>query len=102
MFAKHVQQDDVDRELSEIERSNSDTDGSLEELLTKWRMPLLVTTSLAVFQQLTGHSNLLNFTSDIFLLSGFRGAAPAVVLGVVKVIATIMAILWVRNDAVTV
>lgn len=88
-------------ELLEIERTDSDTDGSLKELLTNWRIPLLVTTSLAVFQQLTGHSNLLNFTSDIFRLSGFRGTAPAVLLGVVKVIATTIAILWVRSDAAT-
>lgn len=74
------------------------TQGSLRELLTKWRIPLVITTALAVFQQLTGHANVLNYTSDIFQLSGFKGAAPAVVLGVVKVIATLVAILWVRIE----
>lgn len=91
-----VSQDEVDAELFQMEIGNAGAKGSLLELVTKWRTPLVITTTLAVFQQLTGHANVLNFAGEIFLMSGFRGAAPAVVLGVVKVVATILAIVLVR------
>lgn len=90
-------QDEVDAELLQMEIGDAGAKGSLKELITKWRKPLVITTTLAVFQQLTGHANVLNFAGDIFRMSGFRGAAPAVVLGVVKVVATVLAIMWVRK-----
>eukprot|EP00903_Cladosiphon_okamuranus_P016879 g15562.t2 len=89
-------QGDVDAEIRQIEQSDRDAQGSLRELLTQWRLSLLVTTTLAVFQQLTGQTNVLNFTAEIFRASGFAAiAAPAVWLGSIKVIFTIIAIAYV-------
>lgn len=96
-IALFASQDEVDAELLQMEIGNAGAKGSLRELITKWRTPLVITTTLAVFQQLTGHANVVNFAGDIFRMSGFRGAAPAVVLGVVKVVATVLAIVLVRN-----
>lgn len=90
-------QEDVNIEIREIELIDRDTTGSLRELLTEWGAPLAVTTTLSVCQQLTGQSNVLNFTQEIFRKSHFRAAAPAVVLGVVKVISTIIAIVYVSS-----
>lgn len=80
-----------------MEMSEANAKGSLRELVTHWCMPLVITTSLSVFQQLTGNSNILAYTADIFRLSGIRGTAPAVVLGMIKVIATLVAILKVSH-----
>lgn len=90
-------QEEVLEEINQIGLGNPDGQGNLRELFTKWRTPLLISTSLAAFQQLTGHSNVLNYTADIFHLSGFKGGAPVVVLGIVKVIATAVAIVWVSG-----
>ena len=93
-------QDDVDAEMRQIELSERDAEGSLRELLTQWRPSLLVTTTLAVFQQLTGQTNVLNYTAEIFRASGFAAiAAPAVWLGSIKVIFTIVAIAYVSRLA---
>lgn len=92
-----VLQGDVDLEIREIEFVDRDSTGSLKELLTEWGAPLAVTTTLSVCQQLTGQSNVLNFTQEIFRKSHFRAAAPAVVLGFVKVLSTIIAIVYVSN-----
>lgn len=88
----------MDAEIRQIELSDRDAQGSLRELLTKWRLPLLVTTTLAIFQQLTGQTNVLNFTVEIFQASGFGViAAPALWLGSTKVIFTIIAIMYVSR-----
>eukprot|EP00752_Nemacystus_decipiens_P003743 g3448.t1 len=89
-------QEDVDAEIHQIELSDWDAQGSLRGLLTQWRLPLVVTTTLAVFQQLTGQTNVLNYTVQIFQASGLAAiAAPAVWLGTVKVVLTIIAIAYV-------
>lgn len=89
----------MDEEILHIELSDQDAQGSLRELLTQWRLPLTVTTTLAVFQQLTGQTNVLNFTVDIFQASGFGAiAAPAVWLGSIKVVVTIIAIAYVSRS----
>ncbi|CAM9359074.1 unnamed protein product [Ascophyllum nodosum] len=90
-------QDEAEAELREIELNDPEAKSSIRELLTKWSVPLMITTTLAIFQQLSGHANVLNFTEDIFEGSGFEGPAPAVILGIVKVIATIVAIMWVDH-----
>lgn len=93
-------QDDVDAEIRQIELSDRDAQGSLRELLTQWRLPLLVTTTLAVFQQLTGQTNVLNYTVEIFQASGLAAiAAPAVWLGSIKVVFTIFAIAYVSRQS---
>lgn len=81
--------------MCQIELSERDAKGTLSELLTEWRLPLLVTTTLAVSQQLTGQTNILSFTAAISRASGFRTTAPAVILGVVKVVMTIITIAFV-------
>lgn len=75
-----------------MELSEANVESSLRELLSTWRKPLVITTSLAVFQQLTGNGNILNYTAEIFRMARVRGPAPAVTLGVVKVLATAVAI----------
>lgn len=85
--------------MRRIELSDLNARGSLQELVSTWPVPLLVTTTLAVFQQLTGQANVLNFTVDIFEASGFRGPAPAVWLGLVKVVYTIVAITYVSFNS---
>lgn len=92
-------QDEAYSELRDIELNDPDAKSTVKELLSKWPIPLLITTLLAIFQQLSGHTNVLNFTADIFEVSGFEGPAPAVLLGFVKVVATVLAILWVRSRA---
>lgn len=81
--------------MSQIELSDQSAKGSLRELLTEWRLPLLVTTTLAVVQQLTGQSNILSFTAAISRASGFSATTPAVVFGTIKVAATIVTIAFV-------
>ncbi|CAM9221391.1 unnamed protein product [Ectocarpus sp. 6 AP-2014] len=87
--------DDVETELRQIELFDRNAKGSLMELTTKWRIPLLVTIALSIFQQLGGQANVLNFNVEILRAAGFNAGAPAVVLGMVKVLSTIIAITWV-------
>ncbi|CAN0584903.1 unnamed protein product, partial [Ectocarpus sp. 12 AP-2014] len=72
--------DDVETELRQIELFDRNAKGSLMELTTEWRIPLLVTTALSVFQQLGGQANVLNFNAEILRAAGFNAGAPAVVL----------------------
>lgn len=89
-------QEEVDAELRQMELSDRDAQGTLRELLTQWRLPLLVTTTLAVFQQLSGQSNVLNYMAEIQQASGFAAiAAPAVWLGCVKLFFTSLAIFFI-------
>lgn len=81
-----------------MDASESGAQGSLRDLVVHWRTPLLITTLLAVFQQLTGNANILNYTSEIFEMVGLRGSMPIVVLGLVKVVATLVAILKVSSE----
>ncbi|CAM9624567.1 unnamed protein product [Ectocarpus sp. 8 AP-2014] len=87
--------DDVETELRQIELFDRNAKGSLMELTTEWRIPLLVIIALSVFQQLGGQANVLNFNVEILRAAGFNAGAPAVVLGMVKVLSTIIAITWV-------
>lgn len=80
-----------------MELSDPESTGSLGELVTRWRAPLAITTSLAVLQQLTGNGNILNHSPSIFRMAHFKGPAPVVMLGVVKVVATVVAILKVMS-----
>ncbi|CAM9247455.1 unnamed protein product, partial [Hapterophycus canaliculatus] len=99
--ARHVllkirnNEEEVNLEIREIEFIDRDTTGSLKELFTEWGAPLAVTIILSVCQQLIGQSNVLNFTQEILRRSHFRAKAPAVVLGVVKVVSTVIAIIYV-------
>lgn len=81
--------------MCQIEVSDRGATGSLRELVTEWRLPLLVTTTLAVFQQLTGQCNILSFTAAISRASGFRTTTPAVIFGAIKVVVTVITIAWV-------
>lgn len=76
-----------------METSAASTKGSLRELLNCWRKPLIVSTSLAVSQQLTGNAVILNYTAEIFRMAGVVGSVHTVVLGGVKVLATVIAII---------
>lgn len=80
-----------------MEQNETNAEGSLRELLCFWWKPLIVTTSLAVLQQLTGNANILNYAAEIFRLAGITGTAPALWLGLVKVVATLIAILKVSH-----
>lgn len=84
-----------------MELSEKDSRGGLIDLLNTWRTPLAITTSLAVLQQLTGNGNILNYTQAIFQMAQVRGPAPVVTLGVVKVLATVVAILKVRVSRIS-
>lgn len=85
-------QEAVDAELMAMELTEADGKGNWWELLTKWRMQLIIATALAIFQQLTANANLLNYSQLVFETAGCQDCSPAVVLGVVKLVATVVAV----------
>lgn len=76
-----------------MDSTEKESTGGVGELVKAWGTPLAITTSLAILQQLTGNGNILNYTAAIFHMAKVNGPAPVVMLGVVKVLATMVAIL---------
>lgn len=90
-------QEEIDAELFQMDSTEKESTGGVGELVKAWGTPLAITTSLAILQQLTGNGNILNYTAAIFHMAKVNGPAPVVMLGVVKVLATMVAILKVDD-----
>jgi MFS transporter, SP family, arabinose:H+ symporter len=85
-----------DAELDAIIGSiHLDTSSSKEPLFKRqYRVPILLAIALAAFNQLSGINAVLYYLNDIFVSAGFSrlsGALQAVVVGVVNLMATLLA-----------
>jgi sugar porter (SP) family MFS transporter len=99
---EHIKEEQLERELADIRRSLSEArqQMGIRELLTpRLRAALMVGVGLAVFQQLVGINTVIYYAPTIFQRAGFASASSAIlatsVVGVVNVLATIVAILLV-------
>jgi len=100
-LGKAATQQRVDDELKAMERkavkedpSGKDEARKFTEIFTKssYRQPLLVGTSLMLFQQITGQPSVLYYAAQIFQDAGFSAASDAtrvsVILGAFKLLIT--------------
>lgn len=89
-----IGEEQVDRELAEIETSlHSDTKG---EQLFQWRyrFPIFLAMSIALFNQLSGINAILYYINDIFARAGFSktsGDLQAVLIGLTNLVFTTIA-----------
>lgn len=97
-----IKEEQLEQELADIHRSLSEErlQRGIRELFTpRLRGALMVGVGLAVFQQLVGINTVIYYAPTIFQQAGFASASSAIlatsVVGVVNVLATIMAILLV-------
>ena len=97
-----IKEEQLEQELADIRRSLSEErlQRGIRELFTpRLRGALMVGVGLAVFQQLVGINTVIYYAPTIFQQAGFASASSAIlatsVVGVVNVLATIMAILLV-------
>jgi SP family galactose:H+ symporter-like MFS transporter len=91
-------EENVDREIDEIQSSLSGQKGGRAELLNPLVKPALVIgVALAIFQQVTGINTVIYYAPKIFQFAGIVAASSAilatVLVGVVNVIFTVVAIL---------
>ncbi len=99
---EHIKGEQLEHELADIRRSLSEErqQVGVRELFTpRLRGALIVGVGLAVFQQLVGINTVIYYAPTIFEQAGFASASSAIlatsVVGVVNVLATIVAILLV-------
>ena len=99
---EHIKEEQLEQELADIRRSLSEErqQGGVRELFTpRLRVALIVGVGLAAFQQFVGINTVIYYAPTIFEQAGFASAASAIlatsVVGVVNVLATIVAILLV-------
>ena len=99
---EHIKEEHLEQELADIRRSLSEVrlQGGIHELFTpRLRAVLMVGVGLAVFQQLVGINTVIYYAPTIFQQAGFASASSAIlatsVVGVVNVLATIVAMLLV-------
>lgn len=88
---------DVQAELKEIVGSIEVEQSSHSESLFKrrYRVPILLAITIAVFNQLSGINAVLYYLNDIFVAAGFSrvsGSLQAVIVGAVNLAATLLAI----------
>jgi sugar porter (SP) family MFS transporter len=93
---KIVGEEDPDRALAEIVASIDAEHGHGEEPLfsAKYRLPILLAVSLAMFNQFSGINAVLYYLNDIFAKAGFSkvsGDLQAVAVGATNLLFTIMA-----------
>lgn len=96
---EHIQGEHPDQALAEIRQSLLEERqqlGARELLSPQLRFALIVGVGLAVFQQLVGINTVIYYAPTIFQQAGFTSASSAIlatsVVGVVNVLATILAI----------
>jgi sugar porter (SP) family MFS transporter len=96
---EHIKGAQLEQELADIRRSLSEERQQLgvRELFTsRLRWALIVGVGLAIFQQLVGVNTVIYYAPTIFEQAGFSSASSAIlatsVIGVVNVLATIVAI----------
>ena len=96
---EHIQGSDVDKELADIRaslREERRQAGFRELLQPGIRTALIVGVGLAIFQQFVGVNTVIYYAPTIFQQAGFASANAAIlatsVVGVVNVVATIVAI----------
>ena len=96
---EHIQGANVDKELADIRasiREDRQQAGFRELLRPGIRTALIVGVGLAVFQQLVGVNTVIYYAPTIFQSAGFASANAAIlatsVVGVVNVVATVVAI----------
>jgi sugar porter (SP) family MFS transporter len=99
---EHIKGEQLEQELADIHRSLSEErqQGGVRELFTPLlRAALIVGAGLAVFQQFVGINTVIYYAPTIFEQAGVASASRAIlatsVVGVVNVLATIVAILLV-------
>ena len=88
---------DLEAELQDIVASiHLDRQAKAEPLLSrKYRLPIFLAVSLAIFNQLTGINAIIYYLNDIFAAAGFNSLSSgkqAVYVGVANLIATLAAI----------
>ncbi len=90
-----VGEEDVDRALADIEASLRSSHGPTERLFQwKYRVPVLLAVSLAMFNQLSGINAILYYLNDIFERAGFSkvsGDLQAVIVGLTNLVFTVLA-----------
>ncbi len=96
---EHIKGEQLEQELADIRHSLSEQQQQtrVREFFTpRLRMALIVGVGLAVFQQFVGINTVIYYAPTIFQQAGFASASSAIlatsVVGVVNVIATIIAI----------
>jgi sugar porter (SP) family MFS transporter len=99
---EHIKEEQLEQELADIHRSLSEErqqGGIREHFTSHLRVALIVGVGLAVFQQFVGINTVIYYAPTIFEQAGFASATSAIlatsVVGVVNVLATIVAILLV-------
>lgn len=90
---------EVDQELAEIEKSLNAHEAKLSEIFAPWIRPVLfLGIMLCFFSQMTGINTIIYYAPAIFQLAGFHDASSSILaslgIGVVNVIATIFAVLY--------
>jgi MFS transporter, SP family, galactose:H+ symporter len=93
--------EDVAVNLRDIKASLGTTEASWGEVFSvKWRAPLILGVGLAIFQQFTGINAVIYYSDKIFAAAGFstphqQTAATTWTIGVVNVLATLIAVAYV-------
>ncbi|HRZ87639.1 MAG TPA: sugar porter family MFS transporter, partial [bacterium] len=88
---------DVTVDLSEIETTLSQKEGSWKEVFQPWLRPaLIVGIMLAFFQQVTGINTVIYYAPTIFQFAGFESAKVSILatagIGLVNVLMTVVAV----------
>ncbi|MEU8076515.1 sugar porter family MFS transporter [Catellatospora citrea] len=93
--------EDVEANLRDIKASLGTEQASWGEVFSeKWRAPLVLGVGLAIFQQFTGINAVIYYSDKIFAAAGFstpqqQTAATTWSIGVVNVLATLIAVAYV-------
>lgn len=89
----------IDSEINEIKNSFEMRQASFAEVFSPWIRPvLLLGATLGLIQQVTGINTIIYYAPSIFKVAGFQSASSSILatvgIGIVNVIATIFAILF--------
>ncbi|RDI41837.1 sugar porter family MFS transporter [Aquicella lusitana] len=89
----------VDQEVAEIERSLNVHQAKLSEIFAPWIRPVLfLGIMLGFLQQVVGINTIIYYAPTIFQLAGFQDTSTSILatvgIGIVNVIATIFAVLY--------
>lgn len=90
---------DVSQEIADIQNSLNTHRTSWREIFSPWVLPVLFLGAiLGLIQQVTGINTIIYYAPTIFQLAGFHDASSSILatvgIGVVNVIATIFAVLY--------